>query len=91
MDRVRCRRPLAPGRGRVEDVMKVENPQDIGTVAGEVYRYLFENGPSSVSRMKKELGLGAAQVDQGLGWLAREDKLTFLKDKRSLLVSLNQD
>ncbi len=62
----------------------------IGTAAGEVYRYLNDKGQATVSELRRELPLGAGRVDQAIGWLAREKKILFAKDKRSTIVSLRE-
>ena len=39
----------------------------------------------------EELDLNASRVDMALGWLAREEKVAFNKEKRTTLVSLRDD
>jgi hypothetical protein len=48
---------------------------EIGTNAGTVYRFLFDHEAATATTLKKETGLTARQVDQALGWLAREAKV----------------
>lgn len=64
---------------------------EIGTAAGDVYRYLFENGETSLTRLGKALEIPNRRVDQALGWLAREDKVTFTQSKRTTLVSVREE
>lgn len=64
---------------------------EIGSAAGEVYRYLHENGEVSMTKLRKELELNGSRVDQALGWLAREEKILLTKDRRTVLVSLRID
>ena len=72
--------------------MKVENPKDIGLLAGEVYRYLYDNGPSTMNKMKKELKLGTGQVEQGVGWLARRGQAQlFSRIGESILLAVRGD
>ena len=61
---------------------------EIGEAAGEVYRYLHENGQVSITQLRKELPLGRGRVDQAVGWLSRENKIEFIQDKRTTYVSL---
>jgi hypothetical protein len=62
----------------------------IGLSAGQIYQYLSKNnGEASFSKMKKELDLKGNFADLGLGWLAREDKVTILKSGNSLKIKLN--
>ena len=64
---------------------------EIGAVAGLIWRYLSDHGPVTLSKLAKEIkDIGASRdlVMQGLGWLAREDKLRFVETPRSKLVGL---
>lgn len=70
-----------PGKG-----MTVEG--QIGFLAGDIFEYLSENGPTQVAKIAsvmKSRGnpslLGAA-----LGWLAREAKISFSKDGSKISV-----
>ena len=60
----------------------------IGKAAGTVWRYLEAGGVRSVSKIQGETGLSQAQTYLALGWLAREGKLHFAQERRTLLVSL---
>jgi hypothetical protein len=60
----------------------------IGTVAGHVWKYLNENGPVTLSKLAREIDAPRDLVMQGVGWLAREEKIRFYEGKRSKLVSL---
>lgn len=62
--------------------------EEIGTTAGKVWQTLDTKGEMSVSAIKKSLGAKDAVVDYAIGWLAREGKLAFRKDKNVLKVSL---
>lgn len=59
----------------------------IGEAAGAIWHVLDSNGPLSLAKLVKEVGLPRDVVMQGLGWLAREDKIT-IDDSRSKVVSL---
>ncbi|MBP7211545.1 winged helix-turn-helix domain-containing protein [bacterium] len=62
----------------------------IGLSAGQIYQYLSNNnGEANFSKIKKELDLKGNFADLGLGWLAREDKVTILKNGNSIKVKLN--
>lgn len=61
---------------------------DIGHTAGKVWKALHTNGEMSVAALKKELTAKDARVDWAIGWLAREGKLHFRKEKNVLKVSL---
>jgi hypothetical protein len=47
----------------------------IGDAAGEIWRFLDENGEASVNKITTETGLGKNEVQRAIGWLAKEDKL----------------
>jgi len=71
--------------------MEDKNPtKEIGAAAGELYRYLHKNGQVSLTKLRKDLPLATGKLDQALGWLAREDKLDFIRDKRSVFVGLKE-
>jgi hypothetical protein len=62
--------------------------EQIGQTAGKIWKVLKEKDaltPTQLSRAVKEK---AAMVQLGLGWLAREDKVTFRKKGDKIFVSL---
>ncbi len=66
-----------------------ELQEQIGFSAGQIYNYLSSNnGTSTITKMKKELDLKGNFAELGLGWLAREDKVSFSKKGSSVSVSL---
>ena len=65
-----------------------ELQEQIGFSAGQIYDYLNNNGESTFAKMKKELDLKGNFADLGLGWLAREDKVTISKKGTSVSVRL---
>jgi hypothetical protein len=65
------------------------NTEAIGMAAGKVWAFLTENGESSRAQLKK----GIEDMDEftlaaAIGWLAREDKVAFVKAGRSFNVVL---
>ncbi|MBI3989223.1 MAG: winged helix-turn-helix domain-containing protein [candidate division NC10 bacterium] len=60
----------------------------IGHAAGEIWRYLEKHGKQTVSQLQKGTKLSSQILYLGLGWLAREDKITFIQERRSVWVSL---
>jgi len=62
--------------------------EEIGKVAGSIWRTLDENGEMTMSKLKKETGIETALFDWAIGWLAREDKIELTPEKRSLRVCL---
>lgn len=65
-----------------------DRTESIGAVAGLVWEYLSENGPITLSKLAREIDAPRDMVMQGVGWLAREDKIEFEKGPRSKLVRL---
>ncbi len=65
-------------------VMKVE----IGRLAGEIWRLLTDRGEMSVSGVVSALNTSQSAAYMALGWLAREDKLEFVKKPRGMVVRL---
>jgi hypothetical protein len=60
----------------------------IGEAAGQVWEYLNANGPVTLSKLAREIDAPRDLVMQGVGWLAREDKLSFVEGSRGKLISL---
>ena len=60
----------------------------IGTVAGLVWHYLAEHGPVTLSKLARDIDAPRDLVMQGVGWLAREEKIAFLEGKRSKMITL---
>ena len=61
---------------------------EIGTHAGVVYNHLAGNPAVTATALRKEVGLTAREIDQALGWLARESKLLAERDGRALRYSV---
>lgn len=62
--------------------------QDVGMTAGKVYKKLGAKGQMSLTRLKKEVGGNDAMVTMAVGWLAREGKLNFAKERNVLKIGL---
>jgi len=63
---------------------------EIGLAAGAIWRKLNEEGEMVITRLKRKSGLSISMFYLGLGWLAREDKLNFRREKRTIYVSLKK-
>lgn len=61
----------------------------IGDNAGKIWEFLDVNGPSSVTKMLNETGLGRNEIQRGIGWLAREGKITIEVNGRNETISLS--
>jgi hypothetical protein len=62
--------------------------EEIGTMAGAIWRELDANGETTLAKLKKELNAASPLFDWGIGWLAREDKIQLTREKRTVLVCL---
>ena len=60
----------------------------IGTNAGKIWNLLDESGELSVKQIKVKLDLTDKDLYLALGWLARETKLSFIENKKDLMVAL---
>lgn len=60
----------------------------IGSTAGKIWEYLEEKGATSVTKITKEIGLSKNDAQRAIGWLAKEDKLTFEMEGRTEMLSL---
>ena len=59
----------------------------IGEAAGTIWKYLDENGPSSVTKIATETGINKNDIQRAIGWLSKEDKLVFeLKGRTETLA-----
>ena len=56
--------------------------------AGQIYNYLSNKGEVSINKMKKDLSLNENFAEMGLGWLSREDKISYTRKPKSVSVRL---
>jgi predicted HTH transcriptional regulator len=64
--------------------------EKIGENAGNIWKILKENGQMSSSALKKTVQLSEKDVNMGLGWLARENKLSFEQKGNQTLIGLTE-
>jgi hypothetical protein len=62
--------------------------EEIGAVAGAVWHALDANSEMTLARLKKEVMAEGPVFDWAIGWLAREDKIELVREKRSIRVRL---
>ncbi len=62
--------------------------EQVGETAGEIWKVLSLKGPLSLAKLAKEVDGPRDLIMQGIGWLAREDKVTIEEELRSRVVSL---
>jgi hypothetical protein len=60
----------------------------VGEAAGEVWHLLNNEGPQTFAQLKKKLKQTEGRLNLALGWLAREDKIQIIEEKKNLRVQL---
>lgn len=60
----------------------------IGPAAGKIWHYLEQHGAASASRISKDTALDSKVLQRAIGWLAKEEKLSFETKGRNELISL---
>lgn len=60
----------------------------VGETAGKIWETLSNDGPLTVTQLKKKLNGTGELIPLALGWLAREDKIEILQEKKTVRVSL---
>ncbi|MDR1522415.1 MAG: winged helix-turn-helix domain-containing protein [Endomicrobium sp.] len=60
----------------------------IGLLAGDIWKYLIENGDSSTIKIRVSLGISNTMLYLALGWLSREDKINIIPMDYSYKISL---
>jgi hypothetical protein len=63
---------------------------EIGFAAGNIWKKLKDEGEMVITRLQRRCGMSISIFYMGLGWLAREDKVKFRREKRTIYVSLKQ-
>lgn len=60
----------------------------VGETAGKVWQALSNDGPQTISQLKRKLNGESELLNFAIGWLAREDKVELTQDKRNIRVQL---
>jgi hypothetical protein len=60
----------------------------IGEAAGRIWQSLNTNGPASKAQIGRLTSLSSDLLDQGIGWLAREGKLTNANSPKGSVLKL---
>ena len=65
---------------------------DIGTNAGLVWRTLYYKGTKmTFNELMQETGLTAIDLSSAIGWLAREDKVIFIREQDEEYLDIYRD
>ena len=62
--------------------------EEIGIMAGAIWRQLESNGEMTLPKLKRELKAASPIFDWAIGWLAREDKIMLTAEKRTTHICL---
>jgi len=62
--------------------------EEIGTLAGTIWRTLDAKGGMTLSQLKKEVNGKPFLFECAIGWLAREDNILLAQEKKSYRVQL---
>jgi hypothetical protein len=61
----------------------------IGIASGKIWSYLNQNEKATINKLAGALDAPERVILMGIGWLAREDKVTFTTEGRFNYVVLN--
>ena len=61
---------------------------EIDQAAGAIWRTLDAHGELTLAKLKKAVPVADPLFHWGLGWLAREDKIDIVPEKRSYRIRL---
>ncbi len=69
-------------------MMRMDLQGEVGETAGRVWHLLDQGGPQTLTQLKKKVGVAAELLPFALGWLAREDKVDIVREKKDFRVQL---
>ena len=61
---------------------------DIGEAAGRIWQYLAGHEMVTLRQLQRGTTLPERLMLMGVGWLAREEKLRFVQERRALKLAL---
>jgi len=61
---------------------------EVGEAAGRIWQFLNDHPNATLEQVHKAVETGNGLVYMALGWLAREDKLTFEGQGKKMKISL---
>jgi hypothetical protein len=70
--------------------ISVQIQDEIGMIAGVIWQTLSTKGELTLRKLKLEVRGTAPAFDWAIGWLAREGKIAFAGEKRSVRVRLKE-
>ena len=63
----------------------------IGETAGRIWDYLHAHGKATLGSVEKSVKAPKSVADMAVGWLAREGKLQFQEENRTVRLSLRTE
>jgi len=73
---------------KTAEITETEIKDQVGETAGQVWNTLATDGPMTLTQLKKKLNGQGDLLGYALGWLAREDKIDMVLQKRTLRLRL---
>jgi hypothetical protein len=78
----------SPAKNAAPSAQLAISSEEIGHAAGEIWSLLNNDGEQTLAAIKKSVAVPADLILAGIGWLAREDKLEFTANARTVKISL---
>jgi Winged helix-turn-helix domain (DUF2582) len=63
---------------------------EIGETAGRIWQYLDKHGATALMNLSQRVKVRPQIAAMAIGWLAREGKLSFVREGRTMKVDLRQ-
>ena len=60
----------------------------VGNAAGEIWKYLDNNGPTTIAKLIRETKIDEKNIQRGIGWLAQEGKVSIEIINRAETIAL---
>ncbi|MGO9273434.1 MAG: winged helix-turn-helix domain-containing protein [Terriglobia bacterium] len=73
---------------KTAEITGTEIKGQVGETAGQVWNTLTTDGPMTLTQLKKKLNGQGDLLGYALGWLAREDKIDMVLQKKTLRLRL---
>ena len=64
--------------------------EEIGDIAGKVWQAISDHGETDVTHLVKLVKAKEVMIQRAVGWLAREDKISFDKKGNKTTISLRK-
>jgi hypothetical protein len=71
-------------------IQEGEMEGEIGDAAGMIWQYLNEHGQTTLGKLRQGTKLSDQLLLMGVGWLAREGKVSIVQQGRTVKVSLRE-